>query len=126
MSSEVCSVSEKNSPLVPEGEPQLDLAIYGMSWVNVGMTSLGLAGNALAYATASHLRQQTSVTGLMKFLAVTDSLAITTTAVQSSTFGLFQWSNNDYACITMSFFGLWFRTSGEHKIQHKIVFKHVN
>lgn len=85
-----------------------------MSWVNVGLASFGLACNSLAYVTASRLKHQTSGTGLMKNLAVTDSLASTTIGVQSATFGWFQWSNlvnNDYTCMVMRSLGVWARTS---------------
>ena len=109
------TVFENTTTSSTEGELELDLAIYSMSWVNVGLGTLSLAGNALAYVTASRLRNQTTGTGLMKYLAVTDSLASTTTAVQSAMFGWFQWNdvvNNDYTCMVMRFLAISFRQSG--------------
>ena len=115
MSLDVINVFDSNTTLLPEADVDLDLAISGMSWVNVGLATLSLAGNALAFVTASRLRNQTTGTGLMKYLAVTDSLASTTTAVQSAMFGWFQWSNvvnNDYTCMVMRSLGISFRNAG--------------
>ena len=119
LSLDVITVFESNTTSSTGAEIELDLAIYGMSWVNVGLATLGLAGNALAYVTASRLSNQTTGTGLMKYLAVTDSLASTTTAVQSAMFGWFQWSNvvnNDYTCMVMRFLAISFRNSGYSNI----------
>ena len=116
MASDVINVLENNATSFPETPVDLDLAIYGMSGVNVGLAALGLAGNALAYVTACRLRNQSSGTGLMKYLAVTDSLSSTTTAVHSAMFGWFQWSdlvNNDYTCMVTRFLGVSFRNAGK-------------